>query len=115
MIMFHIDILTGVCPGSPPVDSSSRLFSYQEGQTALHQAAQAGHQDTVAALILGGCDVGIQDFVSFYLATTTICSSRLAWNRTKSSGHYLSDGIMITIQFPERPHCATEGGIRGPC
>ena len=38
----------------------------QEGQTALHQAAQAGHHDTVAALVLGGCDVGIQDFVSLY-------------------------------------------------
>ena len=39
---------------------------FQEGQTALHQAAQAGHQETVQALVLGGCDVGIQDFVSFY-------------------------------------------------
>ena len=39
---------------------------FQEGQTALHQAASAGHGETVAALILGGCDIGIQDFVSFY-------------------------------------------------
>ena len=39
---------------------------FQEGQTALHQAASAGHDETVAALILGGCDIGIQDFVSIY-------------------------------------------------
>ena len=39
---------------------------FQEGQTALHQAASAGHGETVAALILGGCDIGIQDFVSIY-------------------------------------------------
>lgn len=33
-----------------------------DGQTALHQAAAGGHAQTVAALILGGCDVAIQDF-----------------------------------------------------
>jgi len=33
-----------------------------DGQTALHQAASAGHCDTVAALVLGGCDVSVQDF-----------------------------------------------------
>ena len=37
---------------------------FQDGQTALHQAASAGHAETVAALILGGCDIAIQDFVS---------------------------------------------------
>lgn len=35
-----------------------------DGQTALHQAAAGGHADTVAALILGGCDASVQDFVS---------------------------------------------------
>lgn len=38
---------------------------FQDGQTALHQAASAGHAETVAALILGGCDIAIQDFVSW--------------------------------------------------
>ena len=33
-----------------------------DGQTALHLAASAGHAETVSALILGGCDIGIQDF-----------------------------------------------------
>jgi hypothetical protein len=37
-----------------------------DGQTALHQAAAGGHADTVAALILGGCDASVQDFVSYY-------------------------------------------------
>ncbi len=37
-----------------------------DGQTALHQAAAGGHADTVAALILGGCDASVQDFVSFF-------------------------------------------------
>ena len=41
-----------------------KLFYFQDGQTALHQAASAGHSETVAALILGGCDIAIQDFVS---------------------------------------------------
>ena len=107
--MFNIYVLTGRCPGSPPVDSSSRcfsLFSSQEGQTALHQAAQAGHHDTVAALILGGCDVGIQDFVSFYhLNTTTIWPRR---NVTKTSSHCLYYGIMITIQYLQSGHTALQ-------
>ncbi len=38
-----------------------------DGQTALHQAAAGGHADTVAALILGGCDASVQDFVSLFL------------------------------------------------
>jgi ankyrin repeat protein len=38
-----------------------------DGQTALHQAAAGGHADTVAALILGGCDASVQDFVSSFL------------------------------------------------
>ena len=38
-----------------------------DGQTALHQAAAGGHADTVAALILGGCDASVQDFVSIPL------------------------------------------------
>ena len=42
------------------------MMTFQDGQTALHQAASAGHGETVAALILGGCDVSLQDFVSFY-------------------------------------------------
>ena len=46
--------------------SSLTTAMFQEGQTALHQAASAGHGETVAALILGGCDIGIQDFVSIY-------------------------------------------------
>ncbi len=37
-----------------------------DGQTALHQAAAGGHADTVAALILGGCDASVQDFVSLF-------------------------------------------------
>ena len=41
-----------------------KLFYFQDGQTALHQAASAGHSETVAALVLGGCDIAIQDFVS---------------------------------------------------
>ena len=36
----------------------------QDGQTALHQAASGGHGETVAALILAGCDISLQDFVS---------------------------------------------------
>ena len=42
------------------------MMIFQDGQTALHQAASAGHGETVAALILGGCDVSLQDFVSFF-------------------------------------------------
>ena len=38
-----------------------------DGQTALHQAAAGGHADTVAALIQGGCDASVQDFVSLFL------------------------------------------------
>ncbi|XP_059083066.1 putative ankyrin repeat domain-containing protein 20A2 [Tigriopus californicus] len=34
----------------------------QDGQTALHLAASAGHYEMVEALIQAGCDVGIQDF-----------------------------------------------------
>ena len=37
----------------------------QDGQTALHLAASAGSLDLVEALIQAGCDVGIQDFVSW--------------------------------------------------
>ena len=33
----------------------------QDGQTALHQAASGGHGETVAALILAGCDISLQD------------------------------------------------------
>ena len=36
-----------------------------DGQTALHLAASAGHLEMVEALIQAGCDVGIQDFVSY--------------------------------------------------
>ncbi len=39
-----------------------------DGQTALHQAAAGGHADTVAALILGGCDASVQDFVSLFFS-----------------------------------------------
>ncbi len=41
-----------------------------DGQTALHQAAAGGHADTVAALILGGCDASVQDFVSLFFIIT---------------------------------------------
>ena len=52
-----------------------------DGQTALHQAAAGGHADTVAALILGGCDASVQDFVSIslmfphlpYLCLKSVC------------------------------------------
>ena len=50
---------------SNKIDHLDILFSLlQDGQTALHLAASAGHAETVSALILGGCDIGIQDFVS---------------------------------------------------
>ena len=50
---------------SNKIDFSDISFSlFQDGQTALHLAASAGHGETVSALILGGCDIGIQDFVS---------------------------------------------------
>ena len=45
---------------------------FQDGQTALHQAASAGHGETVAALILGGCDVSLQDFVSLPLSSSSL-------------------------------------------
>ena len=62
-------------------DHEVSVLSSQDGQTALHQAAQAGHHDTVAALILGGCDVGIQDFVSFYQQQQyCVASSGIACN-----------------------------------
>jgi len=47
-----------------------------DGQTALHQAASAGHCDTVAALVLGGCDVSVQDF-----------TGHTALQRAASEGH----------------------------
>ena len=48
---------------SNKIDYLDILFSlFQDGQTALHLAASAGHAETVSALILGGCDIGIQDF-----------------------------------------------------
>ena len=48
---------------SNTIDDHDILFSlFQDGQTALHLAASAGHAETVSALILGGCDIGIQDF-----------------------------------------------------
>jgi len=47
-----------------------------DGQTALHQAASAGHGDTVAALVLGGCDVSVQDF-----------TGHTALQRAASEGH----------------------------
>ena len=77
--LFNIYILT-VKPSRVPSVLTSRhevsVLLFQDGQTALHQAAQAGHHDTVAALILGGCDVGIQDFVSFYLQQQYCCLLR---------------------------------------
>ncbi len=39
-------------------------LSLQDGQTALHLAAIAGHIDTGTALTLNGADVNAQDFVS---------------------------------------------------
>jgi len=47
-----------------------------DGQTALHQAATAGHVDTVAALVQGGCDVAVQDF-----------TGHTALQRAASEGH----------------------------
>ena len=37
-----------------------------EGQTPLHLAAAAGHLSLVEALLQAGCDVSVQDFVSFF-------------------------------------------------
>ena len=54
---------TGISMGLSNISPEVTLCP-QDGQTALHQAASAGHGDTVAALILGGCDVSLQDFVS---------------------------------------------------
>ena len=48
----------------------------QDGQTALHQAASAGHADTVSALLLAGCDASVQDF-----------AGRTALQRAAAEGH----------------------------
>jgi len=47
-----------------------------DGQTALHQAASAGHADTVSALLLAGCDASVQDF-----------AGRTALQRAAAEGH----------------------------
>ena len=61
---------------SSKIDYLDILFSlFQDGQTALHLAASAGHAETVSALILGGCDIGIQDFVSISDLTRIIRGS----------------------------------------
>ena len=44
----------------------------QEGQTPLHIAASAGHIQLVDALIQAGCDVTVQDFVSFFIITISL-------------------------------------------
>jgi ankyrin repeat protein len=41
---------------------------FQDGQTALHAAAVAGHIDAVTALTLNGADANAQDFVSSFLS-----------------------------------------------
>ena len=67
-------------------------FILQDGQTALHQAASAGHGETVAALILGGCDVSLQDFVSHNVTFNSLapCLSQTghtALQRAAAEGH----------------------------
>ena len=82
--------MTGNLSRVPPVLTSHHevtVLLSQDGQTALHQAAQAGHHDTVAALILGGCDVGIQDFVSFYPQNFNIVAPATLILRTGPSGN----------------------------
>jgi len=43
------------------------ILLFQNGKTALHVAATAGHKETVAALTLNGADVSAQDHVSFFI------------------------------------------------
>merc|ERR1719376_1620436 len=62
-------VLTLLEDGAPFVVDS-------DGQTALHQAASAGHGETVSALVLGGCDVSVQDF-----------TGHTALQRAASEGH----------------------------
>ena len=75
-----------------PISFYTFCFIPQDGQTALHQAASAGHGETVAALILGGCDVSLQDFVRHNITLSSLPpfpsqTGHTALQRAAAEGH----------------------------
>ena len=60
-----------------------------EGQTPLHLAAASGNLELVDALIQAGCDVTVQDFVSFIDMNIFYCSVSFSLKLKKHNDEYL--------------------------